>query len=204
MEPVRYYIPTRGRVGKQLTLSHLPTGLHSLVTLVCPAEEVAAHRADWPDVQVVTQPEDIRTIRAKREWIYKTLAEDVEFAWQLDDDLSIKVLSHWNFRKPDPEEDYYRAVWVAIHNLYFCDKGFEVIGLGTSYFAPKGGIKPNYHLGFAFGFSKAAREQLEMNRLDVFEDIDYTLQVLRKGIKNGVCYDLVVDQKQPDAPGGVT
>jgi hypothetical protein len=205
MEQVRYFIPTRGRVGKQLTLKNLPAGLHPLVTIVCPAEEVDAHRADWPDVRVVAQPEDIRTIGAKREWIYKTLAQDVEFAWQFDDDLIFKQYFSLDqkFRKPH-HPILFEDAFNYIQRIYYVEQGFDVIGLGTSYFAPKGGIKPNYHLGFAFGFSHDARECIEMNRLDVFEDIDFTLQVLRKGIKNGVCYDIVVDQKQPDAPGGVT
>ena len=205
MEDLRYFIPTRGRVGKQLTLQNLPKSLHPLVTLVCPEEEVEAHRAEWPDVQVMCQPHGITTIGAKREWIYKYLAQDVWFAWQLDDDLIFKVLDGTTktFRKPQSESLYANA-FAYIHEQYFVREAYQVIGLGTSYFAPKGGIKPNYHLGFAFGFSRLARRRLEMNRMDVFEDIDYTLQVLRKGIKNGVCYDVVVDQKQPDAPGGVT
>lgn len=204
MEAVRYYIPTRGRVGRQLTLKNLPAGLLPLVTIVCPDDEFDAHVGDWPEVRIVAQPPEIQTIGAKREWIYKVLAQadDVEFAWQLDDDLIFKVLTP-DDRFVKPASDSHTA-FEYITEYYFARMAYQVIGLGTSYFAPKGGVRDNYHLGFAFGFSKAAREQLEMNRLDVFEDIDYTLQVLRKGIKNCVCYDIVVDQKQPDAPGGVT
>lgn len=205
MESVRYYIPTRGRVGKQTTLKNLPVGLHYLVTLVCPADEVEAHRADWPDITVVSQPDDIRTIGAKREWIFKVLAEldNVWYAWQFDDDLTFKQLNEdtKTFKKPWDEATYLAGF--DFINLHYAGD-YDVLGLGTSYFAPKGGIKPNYHLGFAFGFSRTARQKLVMNRLDVFEDIDYTLQMLRGGVKLGVIYDIVVEQKQPDAPGGVT
>jgi hypothetical protein len=203
MESVRYFIPTRGRVGKQTTLKNLPKDLHNIITIVCPYDEVAQHRADWPDVQVAEQPEDIRTIGAKREWIFKVLAADVWFAWQFDDDLTFKQFNKDtnSHKKPWDQKEYLAAF--DFLNIGYTGV-YDVLGLGTSYFAPKGGIKENYHLGFAFGFSKAAREKLQMNRLDVFEDIDYTLQMLRQGIKIGVCYDIVVDQKQPDAPGGVT
>lgn len=208
MESVRYFIPTRGRVGKQITLRNLPSGLLDRVTLVCPIDEVNAHREEWESlgVDVCAQPDSIKTIGAKREWIYKVLAQDVEFAWQFDDDLVFKICVDGKFRSPHnwPTDTFYESIFESIQRDYYVAQAYDVIGLGTSYFAPKGGIKPNYHLGFAFGMGRDARAALEMNRLDVFEDIDYTLQVLRKGIKNGVCYDIVVDQKQPDAPGGVT
>lgn len=205
MAGVRYYIPTRGRVGRQLTLASLPSGLLPFVTLVCPHYEVELHLENHPGVDVIAQPEHIMSIGQKREYIYKWLAlkyHDVDFAWQLDDDLTFKVCNEGRFRKPVGDElgvamnhidSVYRQIW-----------GYDVLGLGTSYFAPKGGIKDNYHLGFAFGCNRKAIDMLEMNRLDVFEDIDYTLQFLRAGLKLGVCYDAVVEQKQPDAPGGVT
>jgi hypothetical protein len=202
MEPVRYFVPTRGRVGRQLTLRSLPEGLHPLVTLVCPEDEVLAHRADWPLVDIQAQPDHIKTIGAKREYIFRELSLLTDFAWQLDDDLSMKIcLSHQfkDTKKYSGETfDWFRSV------LPMYQARYDVLGLGTSYFAQKGGLRTNYHLGFAFGMSFRARQQIEMNRMDVFEDIDYTLQVLRKGITNAVCYDVTVDQRQPDAPGGVT
>jgi hypothetical protein len=211
MAGARYYIPTRGRVGRQLTLSGLPAGLLPFVTLVCPQDEMAAHattlgRELGNGLSIVSQPDHITTIGAKREWIYKELAlkeEQADFAWQFDDDLTFKVITPGGlFRKPVDDQLY--DVFTYIEKHYWLELAYQVVGLGTSYFAPKGGIKDDYHLGFAFGCSRKAIDTLEMNRLDVFEDIDYTLQFLRAGMKLGVCYDAVVDQKQPDAPGGVT
>jgi hypothetical protein len=205
---VRYYIPTRGRVGKQLTLENLPVGVRHLVTLVCPEDEVNGHLGagfDHVDCRVVAQPPEIQTIGQKREWIFKTLAADdgVDFAWQLDDDLTLKTLGPGQlFKKsqnlPDQTLQWFQETEPRLREEY------PVLGLGTSYFAPKGGVRDNYHLGFAWGMNRAAMGALQMNRMDVFEDIDFTLQMLRKGFKIGVCYDVVVDQKQPDAPGGVT
>lgn len=204
---VRYYIPTRGRVGKQLTLENLPVGVRHLVTLVCPEDEFEDHLRVYRgyNCEIVAQPDRINTIGEKREWIFKTLAvsDNVDFAWQLDDDLTLKTLGPGQlFKKsvnlPDQTMQWFDETEPQLRKIY------PVLGLGTSYFAPKGGIRDNYHLGFAWGMSRAAREALQMNRMDVFEDIDFTLQMLRKGFKIGVGYDVVVDQKQPDAPGGVT
>lgn len=210
MEPTRYYIPTRGRVGKQETVKNLPRGLHPLVTIVCPQEEVGEHRRDWPEVQVVAQPSTIQTIGTKREWILRDLADSVEFAWMLDDDLKFKVCVDGRFlssaKYPD---EFAQAMMTNLPALWAPDGGdYGVVGIGTSYFAPKGGIKENYHLGFAFGFCREVRNKLKLGRLDVFEDIDYTLQCLRAGYTIAVTYDVTVDQvsasvSDDPADGGV-
>lgn len=193
-----YYIPTKGRVTKQFTLSNLPSKLHKQITLVCPEDEDEILRIIYPTITVVAQPHPM-SIGEKRAWIFQELAKDVDFAWQLDDDLRFKVVVHDYFRKPTEDQ-----LFEGFQTVESYSEQYDVLGLGTSYMAPKGGVKENYHLGFAFGFSKRARASLEMNRMDVFEDIDYTLQMLRKGIPLAVCYDVVVEQKEADATGGVT
>jgi len=209
---VRYYIPTRGRIEGQHTVRNLPTAVLPLVTIVCPSSEVErlgefAYELRGQFVRVVPQPDDSWAIGRKREWIYKALArEDVcDFAWQLDDDLRFRVCVDGKFASPrtdyqakDLLEKFFVETIPALAAIY------PVLGIGTSFMAPKGGVRENYHLGFAFGFGRDARDALEMNRMDVFEDIDYTLQMLRGGYRIGVSYDVTVDQVKPDAPGGVT
>lgn len=149
-------------------------------------------------VRVIPQPSTITTIGEKRGWIMTEAAKDVSFAWMLDDDLKFKMITEGNFRTPrDP------ASWANVWN-YITEKcvWHKVMGLGTSYFAPKGGCRDNYHLGFAFGFDLLTRGMMEWGRLDVFEDIDYTLQTLKMGFSNKVYYDIVVDQVKAAAPGG--
>lgn len=198
MEGVRYFVPTRGRVDRQITLRGVPESVHHLFTLVCPAEEVDRLRLLWPGVQVLAQPEEVTTIGRKRKWIFDEAAKDVEMAWQFDDDLRFRVFAEGAHRSVEKYPAETEAAWRLLPRL-----AYHVQGIGTSFFAPKGGVKENYHLGFAFGFSRHARSKLLMDRMNVFEDIDYTLQMLRAGVRIGVTYDLVVDQVQADAPGGV-
>lgn len=203
-ELVRYIVPTRGRIGRQLTVKNLPLAVRRLTTIVCPQVEVDAHRTEFPDVEVIAQPSDFMTIGEKREWIFKSIHwAHVDFVWQLDDDLKFKrCFEGQRFIKA---ESHHHEM-----ETFFCEtlprlmSEYRVLGIGTSFFAPKGGVKDNYHLGFAWGADKEARQFLQMNRMDVFEDIDFTLQWLRGGYKIGVCYDVTVDQHKPDAPGGVT
>lgn len=218
MEEVRYYVPTRGRVDEQRTVSAFPASLRSSLTIVCPAEEVNQHERNWPEVRVVAQPSTVTTIGHKRAWIYESLAvqDDVDMAWQLDDDLKFKVCVETDSGSFNPLYTHTLRFkssvgreYDLLHHLnglheYYINNDVEVLGLGTSYMAPKGGYRKDYHLGFAFGFSRVARSVLQMNRMDVFEDIDYTLQMLRQGIPIVVSYDVVVDQHKANAPGGVS
>lgn len=212
MEPVRYFVPTRGRVGAQATVRNFPASLRPLLTIVCPQDEVKQHEADWPEVRVVGQPSDIKTIGAKREWIYRVLAREVDWAWQLDDDLKFKICLEVEpgvkrFRTASNDEGVARALlslYITAEKRRLICGGDAALGIGTSFMAPKGGYRENYHLGFAFAFDRPGRSSLSMNRMDIFEDIDFTLQTLRNGHSILVTYDVVVDQLKPDAPGGVT
>ncbi len=221
MEPVRYFIPTRGRVGRQATVSNLPPAVRRVLTIVCPKEEADEHRKNHPDVCVLEQPDYIKSIGEKRQWILMVAAAGVEFAWMMDDDLKFKYLYDGRFVSARPRSgtldfpEYFESVFSDnIPALYqgtaendYAD-AYPVVGIGTSYFAPKGGIKENYHLGFAFGFNREVRKALKLGRLDVFEDIDYTLQCLRGGYRIAVTYDITVDQikatiSDDPADGGV-
>lgn len=175
----------------------MPASVRRLTTIVCPAEEVSDHLVKWADdgVQVLAQPDEIRTIGQKREWIFLHAAKNVEFAWQLDDDLRFKVASPaGRLVAASTNPDTFSAAWP-----YTMDRmaGYEAQGLGTSYFAPIGKIKENYHLGFAFGFSKRVREEVLRFGLDVFEDIAFTLDCLINGVRIAVSYDVTVDQIKP-------
>ena len=207
MEPIRYYVPTRGRVGRQATVRNFPSGLRYLLTIVCPEDEVQAHRKDWASegVQVISQPSCVETIGEKREFIMLNASNNVRFAWMLDDDLKFKVCVDKRFVTPAAYAATFEDVFT--NNITsLCDE-FKAVGIGTSYFAPKGGVKLNYHLGFAFGFERDLRNSLTYP-LNVFEDIDYTLQCLRGGNAIAVTYDVTVDQikattSDDPADGGV-
>ncbi len=58
-------------------------------------------------------------------------------------------------------------------------------------------------MGYAFGFTYDASKAIKWNRVNFYEDIDYTLQLLRKGYGIGVTYDVVVQQWKAAAPGGL-
>lgn len=201
--PYHIYIPTRGRVDSQLSLQRLPANILDNVSLVCPKEDVKALRKNYPDVHVVQQPESVQTIVQKRKWIaeYAESAGD-KFWFQMDDDLYLYI---WDGSRHTTFANAQLAVkGFFMKTLPQLTEQYPCVGFGTKGFALPGGVRENYHLGFVFGFSRGLAKKLEWDRVDFYEDIDYTLQVLKMGKKIAITYDLVVDQKQANAAGGIS
>jgi hypothetical protein len=58
-----------------------------------------------------------------------------------------------------------------------------------------------YSLGY---YLPVVVEKCQLGRIETREDMDLTLQLLRKGYPNAVLHTTVADQRQYDAPGGAT
>jgi len=200
-------IPTRGRTDKQTTLEYLPESIHEHVVLVCPKEERKALRSNYPSVTVVAQPDSVQTIAAKRAWIMNTMFRktfrDRKFCWMFDDDLYFNVFlpklnlhrSVTNYKKES--ERFWLRQFPKLCTQY------RVAGIGTKAFAPKGGLRENYHLGFAFGMHRSVVKSIEWDRIALYVDIDYTLQFLRQGIRIGLTYDMTIQQRAAESKGGL-
>jgi hypothetical protein len=198
------YIPTRGRTTSQLTVERLPEYMHKHVTLVCPRDERKALKAAYPGVNVARQPDDITTLSRKRQFIMEELAAEDgnKYAFMMDDDLYFYVFNGEKHVVAGSDPKAEKRFWLR-NMVELCDK-YRVVGLGTKAFAPKGGVKENYHLGFAFGMHRSAVKKVEWNRMRYYEDIDYTLQLLKKGVRIGLTYDMALAQRKADAPGGLS
>lgn len=79
---MKIYIPTRGRVDRQITLRSLPASLRGRTWLVAPKDEVPHLKKLHKNV--TAQPDEVTTIAAKREWIVKQHKGDKLI--MLDDD----------------------------------------------------------------------------------------------------------------------
>lgn len=196
------FIPTRGRTTKQLTVERMPLPLRSLVTLVCPRDEVDELRANYPGVNVLAQPDAIKTIHKKREWIMKQSKHP--FSFMFDDDLYLYVFDTKQDKHvvASTNEAATRKFWTKTMPKLVRD--YPVVGLGTKAFAPKGGVKENFHLGFAFGASREAVKAIEWGRIHFYEDIDYTLQWLKGGWRIALTYDMAVAQRGAEGDGGLS
>jgi hypothetical protein len=210
---MRIIIPTRGRKDKQLTVQSLvaPLGdreFMSRVTLVCPQKEFSGLRAARDDYDVVAQPDATWTISKKRKWIieeWHRRGEDKII--MLDDDL--------RFATRESEQDWHlKEITGAELRAEF--KNLEE-KLGPEFphvgFGPRQGnntleevgwkspAKMCYSLGY---YLPVVVKEVELGRIETREDMDITLQLLRKGYPNAVWMTTVNDQRKYDAPGGAT
>jgi hypothetical protein len=200
-------IPTRGRTNQQLTLSFLPRELRKRTTLVCPEQEDFQLACLYRDGEIVVQPDANWTIARKRKWIMEEwYGAGYERILMFDDDLSFSTRvseTDWRLRPIEGEE-----LGAEIQRLE--DK------LGPEYphvgFGPRqgnnrlpGGWKTPSRMMYSLGYYLPIDvRECELGRIETREDMDVTLQLLRKGYPNAVWHTTVNDQRQYSAPGGAT
>lgn len=204
---MKIVIPTKGRVSNQLTLSNLPKALYKDIQIVCPESEANRHHQNHPQVEIVVQPDPAMGISAKRKWIVDTATD--ERILMFDDDLRFAI------RRKDEPDRFTKAEEIDIlrHILEleallsddFPHAGFGVRGGGIGAQAQAGGWQMTgkrmmYSLGY---YLPIVKKEAEFGRISTHEDMDVTLQLLRKGYPNAVNFTLVTDQSF-GKPGGCT
>lgn len=216
---VKIVIPTRGRVGEQQTLLGLSPEMRERTMLVCPVTELQGHLRfladrNMTEATVVAQPAAVTTIAQKRKWIMEELARrGEERVIMLDDDLFFyhRYWKHdcnhgkgdWRLADSDPH-----TVWTWLTRL----------AERLSPDMPHGGFGPRQgNNNFPTGWVEGTRMMLALayhvptalrsavwGRIETREDMDVSLQLLRKGLPNNVTHDFCVGQKTYAAPGGCT
>jgi TET-Associated Glycosyltransferase len=82
------FVPTKGRIDSQHTLTALPRVWHPRIYIVCPKEEIKAHKKRWPRCNVIKQGNNVRGIADARAWIFKHASlRGFEKIAMLDDDI---------------------------------------------------------------------------------------------------------------------
>jgi hypothetical protein len=205
---MRIIIPTRGRTSQQTTLQSLPGEWRRRTSIVCP--QIEAFKLSFLDarIEIVSQPDPGWTIAQKRKWIMEEwLRRGYEKILMLDDDLCFATRvseSDWRLRGIRGEE-----LGAEIQRLE--DKlgsEFPHVGFGQRQgnnrletVGWKSPARMIYSLGY---YLPIFVRECELGRIETREDMDMTLQLLRKGHPNAVWHTTVNDQRRFGAPGGAT
>jgi len=221
-------VPSKGRAEweKQVTLralSRLNAGGRT-VLLVVPADEAPRYEAQRKSrrVEVVPAPGDARGISATRAWILGDLAhqrgecrvlmvdDDMDFCWRPDmEDEKLLMIED-----PNMFEDMLATLegWLK--------EGFAHVGVsarqnnhtfpqpsGSDHDARTG--KPREYRDatrmmnmYAYDTQILRKLKIELGRLQVMEDFDLTLQLLRRGYPNRVSYRYCWNQRGSGKVGG--
>ena len=203
---MKIIVPTRGRLGNQQTLKGIPVHLHRNTIAVCPEPEADRLSKAFPEIDVWIQPDPDMTITKKREWIINDLNRiNVEKILMLDDDLFFYVRREDVPDRLRDADDSDVSHWFAMIEQKLSP---EVPHAG---FGPRQGnqnFPTGWHVGrmmLALGYHvPTVVANAELGRIETREDMDISLQLLRRGLPNGVCHEFAVGQKSYSAPGGCT
>lgn len=201
---VRIFILTRGRVGRQKTLANLPPQLLHCVRIVCPRDEANKHKANHPGVKVIAQPVSVKSLVAKRRWVAEQASKRKVAAIMMDDDLTIRAAKDGKYVNDlDQQLKGWKQLFKALKNGRADVVGFGTKAFSQEYLKMDDPIRYNYHLGFCFGMTPKAMRAVQWDRIPLFEDIDYTLQLFAAGFHNILFYHNVVEQGKGVNPGGL-
>lgn len=197
-EPV-IYIPTYQR--RNLKTLESMAGSKSLekVTLVVHPDDKDSYR--HYGVRVLACPVQ-GELGAVRRWLMEH--DDCQYQIQMDDDLKFAVRrtdDPGKFLPASPED-----IDEMFHRVFTLLREVPLVGVRQ-----RGGAnrsKPPFETSvrqcmFHALDVWAARENGWAYKSSVFEDFDYTLQVLTSGYENAVLTTHVIDQSESQAPGGV-
>lgn len=199
-ENISIYIPTRGRAGKQITVSNLSKELLERTYLLVDSEELLDHEEEC---HIIGLPENIKGIHNVRQWSVENCKTEILFL--IDDDMKFfkRIGDSVKLEKCQGEDlnDMFLELisWVELEDI-------PLVGLS----ARQGN---NHKEG---DFEEATRQMnfhgININRFkdlnlrfdfqEVMEDFHMTLKLLTSGYKNRVMYSHCWNQVGSGAEGG--
>lgn len=200
LDDLTVYIPTRGRIGNQITWSWLPDSIRERTFLV--AEEIEADILDMKGYPVLAHNED--NIADIRQWIVDQhegryvlfLDDDLRFDYRRTDDKS-------KFLNPGKQSEAMERMFLEYRRILD-----HAVLAGIS---PRGGANRvqepyqfNTRMFMAWGGDLVALKEMgvKFNRLLLQEDFDVILQVLSRGRRAVMLNTFVVGDHGTNLPGG--
>lgn len=197
------FIPTFQRTARQETWDSLPPELQANTLLVCPIEEFKEHVRKGR--RVIIQPAEITTISAKRHWIVETAkANGYDKLIMLDDDCCFYARRPGSpkLRKEDADNQFIIDTFAEIS-----EKLEDYAHVGISARAGNNRVESDWkeihRMCFALGYrTETYLKHVVPGRVKFREDFDVSLQLLREGYANIVCFKMCVAPAPFGAPGG--
>lgn len=186
-------IPTYGRVNAQSTFEHLPPEWQAHTAFIANKEEAAALKKKYKDTgaEFIVHPTYIDSIAKKRTWILSQ--ERWDKLMMLDDDLRpYSRLPNSKLKQATPEEvtGAFEAVSKKLDT--YVHAGFSP--RQGNFFLPTGWLE-NKRMIYTLGYkASVVRKVCILGRVEIREDMDLTLQLLKKGYPNAVFTDVCFDQ----------
>jgi hypothetical protein len=196
-------IPSKGRKRAQSTVANLPRSYRQKIRLVVPEDEVGGYQGVTTNVGIQILGCPAEGIGATRQWILETLRKEDPKICMMDDDLVFCTR-----RKDDPTKFIPAKTSHVIEMLMELEAKLETFA-HASIATRQGGnrntedLLTNTRMLRILSYNMDnINIPLDYGRLEVMEDFDVTLSLLRSGHPNVVLNKWVQDQKMSNAAGG--
>jgi hypothetical protein len=188
----RIYIPTLGRVDKQVTYSNMPDWVKDITYFVIQPHEEEIFRKTYPNSNIKVLPLKIKGIARTREWIindggddlYGMIDDDVTF-WKRNVDRDTLKKNSDKSNEQLSSDDWKEMIeWIeGIVDTKWTIAGNKTKGLPPSpkEYSDFGKLVAVYWING----SKLRREELKWD-IEYGEDIHFLLQVVSMGSKFGI------------------
>lgn len=210
------YIPSMDRAsvifdGTSATLNHIKEVKNPIFLVVPPDQQgrynAACFNRSRQEVQVITCPE--KGIAKTRHWIGKTAQKQgyAKFA-MFDDDLNFSVRAGENdclLRKQEHEDIVAMLAWIDSALDKYAHASVSPRDAAKTQSVASGAAPLtllNKRLLRILCYQTEAFLGCKHGRVEVMEDFDVTLQLIRKGLWNIQTYWWANDQRQTNSPGG--
>lgn len=190
------YVISSGRADKQTTYNSLPARIQEKVKIAAPSAE-AADYAEYPHVLV-----PVMGIGRTRQWLVDQCADQT--ICMLDDDLTFAT------RREDDPTKFYPSTEYEIEAL-FADIEFQLSNFAHVGVASREGgnrqVEEYRGTGrmlrvLSYDVEILRRTGTRYDNLEVMEDFDVTLSLLRKGYRNTIVNYMVQNQNGSNLKGG--
>jgi hypothetical protein len=202
---MKIFIPTLGRIGKIKTLEFIPDNWVKDTYLICPIEEVEAHKQVWPNV--IANPLECKGIGKVRQFITYELADmlNTDKVCMLDDD-------HQFFKRFDWESPRLTRIDKAEMNnlLHRISELLDTYAhIGLSYRLGNNTMKLPYEENTRYTSSHAHRpsvlkkHHIRWDAVPLQEDFHVNLSLLKLGYENRVITEYAYNEfRAANADGG--
>lgn len=201
---MKIVIPTYRRIEAQHTYKQLPENWQRQTVFVVDLHDYVRMRPmkEFLAADFVSVPAEITSIAKKRKWILENF--ECKSLVQFDDDLQFAIRRYRENGKisqckPTLEEtDHWLKELEKMLDQYV-HAGFSARQFNNA--KPQGWAK-NTRMMYSLGYQPAVvRKECELGRIETREDMDVTLQLLKKGYENVVCSEFCHDQIYNTAGG---
>lgn len=194
---MKIIIPTYRRVLAQHTYKQLPENWQRETIFVVDEQDKQAmsFQPKLRGANYIVVPPEITTIAQKRVWILNNI--ECDSMVQFDDDLEFAIRRYRDNGKisqckPTIDETDYWLKELANMLENCVHAGFSARQFNNA--KPPGWVR-NSRMMYSLGYRpKTVKQECELGRIETREDMDITLQLLKKGYENMVCSEFCHDQ----------